>query len=150
MLGELLFVLFIGVVCIAMTIVGGIWLVMRVWRRKLSRTVAKVNLECGTNFEMSSTAVMGSWIGKALLFDQKNKKLMLYSNGRYTLHNYDHIRGWNLHWIESTGPAGNIVHKGVRVVIEMNDLNRPLQSFPMSSKSQGDVWNQRLALLLNR
>jgi hypothetical protein len=149
MLGELLLVLLIAAVCIAMAIVGVIWLVMWVWRGKLSRVVANANLEHGTNFEMSPTAVMGSWTGKALLFDSKNKKLMLYSRGRYTLHDYGYIRRWDLRWIESTGSAGNILHKGIRLVIETNDLNYPVQSFPMSSKSQGDVWHQRLDLLLN-
>ena len=149
MLGEVLLVLFIYFVCAVAAVAGVAWLVIRRWRGKLVRVVTKVNLENGTDFVVSTTTVMGSWIGKALVFDQKNKILMFYTNGSYTLHDYSYIRSWNLHWTDSVGAAGNIMHKGVHLMIETNDLNRPVQSFPMTSKSQGDAWHQRLDLLLN-
>ncbi len=148
MLGEILLVLGLFTVVAIAILVGIVWLTIQVWRSKLTRVVAKVNLECGTDFVVSPVTVMGSWVGKALVFDPKNRKLMFYFNGRYTLHEYGYIQRWSLHWIENTGPAGSIIHKGVRIEIETNDLERPLQSFPMASKSQGDAWSRRLDLLL--
>lgn len=149
MFGEILLALGLFIVLAIAILVGMVWLTIRVWRSKLTRVVAKVNLECGTDFVVSPVTVMGSWIGKALVFDAQNKKLMFYFNGRYTLHEYGYIRRWNLHWIEKTGPAGNIIHRGVRIVVETDDLERPVQYFPMPSKSHGDAWSRRLDLLLN-
>jgi hypothetical protein len=108
--------------------------------------LAKVNKAHGLAFSKNGTTVFG-WKGILMFFDQANRKIMVYDNGSYTLHDFSYLTGWKLTWQESLGERGS-KYSNVRIEFRTSDIKRPLIRIPVFSKTQADEWDHRLALIL--
>lgn len=112
----------------------------------MKRLVAEVNKKNGTRFAFGPTDAFGN-NRQGVFFDPKARKLMFYMNGNVSIHEYSYIQGWELNWVERSGhnytKATNVFMR-----IKTADVARPIIDIPMRSKAYGDVWQQRLGLIL--
>lgn len=113
----------------------------------MKRRVAEVNKKNGTHFGFGPNDALGN-NRKAVFFDPKARKVLFYDNGAISLQDYGYIAGWELNWTQRSGQNYS-KSTDVFMRIKTNDLARPLIDLPMRSKAYGDVWEQRLGLILD-
>jgi hypothetical protein len=123
------------------------YLYLRYRTDKLKHIVEEVNRKHGLSFEVTTTTMVG-WASRLLFFDSAHRKLMFSLNGKISIHDFDYIRSWDLHWINESTQHG-IRSRDVHFLIRTSDIQRPVIKIPMMTKSSGDVWLQRFDLILN-
>ena len=102
------------------------------------------------------------YISGLLAFDRKNRKIAYVSKGGKSAEilDYTFIRSWRLKWDETTYAGGGQIgfaaygssrtrrHNAV-LVIETNDLRRPVIKLPMLTVADGEKAHARLSILIN-
>jgi hypothetical protein len=120
---------------------------MRSVNAKIKQCVSAVNRAHSTHFAFGPTDAFGD-NRKAVLFDPRARKVLFYWDGECSLQDYRYIQGWELNWTER---SGHNYSKAIKVFMRIKtiDVARPVIDIPMRSKAYGDVWQQRLGLILN-
>lgn len=132
---------------------------------KLWATLRELNIQHGTAFGTSpkdSHTVIGNFDSGLMAFDQKNRKIayIIKSGKSVEILDYKIIRRWHLVWDETTYAGGGQIgfaaygssrtrrHNAV-LIIETNDLRRPIIKLPMVTVGYAENAQVRLNILIN-
>ncbi|MGJ7535196.1 MULTISPECIES: hypothetical protein [unclassified Variovorax] len=92
--------------------------------------------------------MLGHWEGTCILFDPDVRKacIVVRDKSAFTV-DFDYFRTWTLKWIEDSR-GGLLRYQHVHILFETHDFDRPTIRVNVPSKSDGDAWNAKLAILM--
>jgi hypothetical protein len=101
-----------------------------------------------TFFPVDPRRMLGDWEGTCILFDPDAHKACIVVSGKTARTvDFEYFRTWQLKWIEHFGnPVWRYQH--VHFLFETHDFDRPTIRVNVPSRSDGEAWNAKLAILM--
>jgi hypothetical protein len=101
-----------------------------------------------TFFPVDPRRMLGDWDGTCILFDPDARMACIVSRGKKARTvDFEYFNTWQLKWTEYPGnPVFRFQH--VHFLFETSDFDRPTVRVNVPSKSDGEAWNAKLAILM--